>query len=175
MARTPHAKTPPMDHLTEMQQIVVRELRRGLSWTAAARAAGYADPSGEVNRLKANVGIIDAVIGPLQASAASWSMLGEKARQVLDRNMDEGHSDWCRSLQPPDPEHGYADCNCWFAKIRAADANAAARIVTDVLGRSDPKTLAAKASDEDKGISDEEAARAYLGVGKESEEDGTTH
>lgn len=158
-----HANIGSTAGLTEMQRIVVEELRRGKSWVGAAKAAGYVDPSGEVDRLKAVPGLMDAVIGTLQEKAASWELLGDQARRVLSRHMRDDHDEWCRSLQPPDPEHGWPPCNCWFGKVRAADANTAARITTDVLGRHDSETLAGRARKEDEAISDEEAARRYLG------------
>jgi hypothetical protein len=150
--------------LTPMQQVVVDEVRRGRSWTAAAREAGYADPSGEVDRLKANPAILDAIIGPLQEKAASWELLSEKVRRVLDRNMDDCHRDWCRSLKPADEVHGFAPCNCPFAKLKPADANAAAKIASDILSRTDPDTLAKRARHEDAAISDTDAAKLFLGT-----------
>jgi phage terminase small subunit len=160
-----HVRVSNLDSLTDMQRIVVEELRRGRSWTAAARAAGYADPSGEVDRLRANATIIDAVIGSLQEKAAAWELLGEDARRVLKRNMGERHDDWCRSLKDADVEHGYADCNCWFAKVRASDANTAARITLEKGGAEAVKPKEEKQVRE---MSDEEAARLYLGDGPTS-------
>lgn len=148
--------------LTERQKTVVEAVKRGLSWTAAAREAGYSDPSGEVDRLKATTAIIDAVVGPLQEKAANWERLGGLAMKVLERHMRDTHEPWCKSHQPPDPEHGWPPCNCPFSKIRPQDANTAAKITTDVLGRTDPDTLAQRARKEDAAMSDEEAARQYL-------------
>lgn len=150
--------------LTPMQEIVRDELLRGTSWTEAARIAGYADPSGEVDRLKSNPMLIDAVMKPLQRKAASWEQLGEQGREVLQRNMQNEHNDWCRSLSPPDPEHGWAPCNCWFDKLKPSDGNAAVKVVADVLGRTDPETLADRARKEDAAITDAEAARQFLGI-----------
>jgi len=162
-----HVRVANLDSLTDMQRVVVEELRRGRSWSAAARAAGYADPSGEVDRLRANPVIIDAVIGSLQEKAAAWEMLGEKARKVLDRNMGDGHDDWCRSLKDADEQHGYADCNCWFAKVRASDANTAARITLDKGGSEAVKP---KAEHKARVMSDEEAAALYLSASAKPEE-----
>jgi hypothetical protein len=161
-----HANVSDLDDLTPMQQIVVQELRRGKSWVSAARAAGYSDPDGEVDRLKANRRITDAVLGTLQEKAASWELLVDLARRTLERNQQEKHNDWCRSLQPPDPEHGYADCNCWFGKLKPADANTAARITLDTVGRSDKEALATRARKEDIAITDDAAAAQFLGGSK---------
>lgn len=59
-----------------------------LNQTEAARAAGYADPTGETHRLMSDPAVVGRIIEHLRKQATKWQVLVVKAKKTLLEGMD---------------------------------------------------------------------------------------
>jgi len=59
-----------------------------LGQTEAARAAGYADPNGEIHRLMSDPAVVGRIIEHLRKQATKWQVLVVKAKKTLLEGMD---------------------------------------------------------------------------------------
>jgi len=133
--------------LTELERNFVKEAAKGRSFTSAARAAGYSDPSGEVDRLMNRPLVRDRLFMELQKTAISWMHLVEKAKRVLYANLNVG--------QGTD------------SRLKPSDRNMAARIVLETVRRSGASPIVERAEFEDKAASKKELVRTILREHKE--------
>jgi len=75
--------------LTEKQEAFAKGFGGELlTLTGAAKAAGYSDPDGEVDRLMKNPVLVSKVVALLRAQAVKWQVLVAKAKGVLMKSMD---------------------------------------------------------------------------------------
>lgn len=125
--------------LTDKQAAFVKNYAIKLrSFTAAAREAGYADPSGEIDRLKSNPDVMTAIAQLQRAELCTWRGGVLKARKVLDEAMDP--------VVVAIDEHGKTH----FLAATTKDRIAAASKMLDCAGKFDAQSLLEKAQKEDK-------------------------
>ncbi len=117
--------------LTEKQLAAGNAIIDGHSWTESARMAGYADPSGEVDRLKKNVDFVEYVVQGLKKKnleyEVTWNRLRKKMMDALDRNLEPGEVEFV--------ENRKGEMVPVVLGPKAADNNTAAKIVADTLLR----------------------------------------
>jgi len=125
--------------LTDKQMAFVRAyVGKMKSFTASAREAGYADPGGEVDRLKSNPEVMTAIAEFQRAEMVSWTGSVLKARKVLDEAMEPLHVAFDERKQT------YV-----FLDAKMSDRIAAASKLLDVAAKFDEESLQAKARKED--------------------------
>lgn len=139
--------------LNERQAKAATLVAEGMSFAAAAREAGYPDPAEAAKRLRASQAFLDAVLPIVLKKAASWSRLTAMAQRRLELNLREKHDSTCE-VHDDTLAINERVCDCGFASLRPTDGNQAARIVLDVVSRTDPGTLTDKARKEDEAQSE---------------------
>ena len=144
---------PPFkQELTDRQEAFAKNFGKDLmTMTGAAKAAGYADPNGEIDRLMGNRAVAAKVIEYLRSSAIKWSHLVAKAKGVLAQAMDA-----TKSI--------YAKDGTVIATVEDMKARLeAARIVLLTLKRDGGVLLEDAAEKEDNAATTIELARRIVG------------
>lgn len=143
--------------LTPKQKEFVKQVVVKLkTFTAAAEGAGYADPSGEVDRLMANPDVMASIAQLQRAILTTWQQSAVTAKKVIDELMeplvvafDEDKEEYVFIGNDPKTRLAAAgkvidylskaDPESLFEKAESVDKRDRATVVAEILGRDIPQ------------------------------------
>lgn len=147
------------------EDVFAQNYAAGDSHFDAAEKAGYDKYRG--SELLKRPAVIKRIMELQRPYTVSWKKLLVKSMHILDAHLSDAN-DYARELlfelqRGEKLTEKQVESFLKMLKVSAADRNTAVRLVTEVMGKINPKSLNDAASAEDEAMDRDEAIRAMLG------------
>jgi phage terminase small subunit len=153
------------DGILAQEEVFAQNYALGDTHFEAAEKAGYDKYRG--SELLKRPAVIKRVMELQRPYTVSWKKLLVKSMHALDANLADAN-DYARELLFELRKEGkltekQVQSFLGMLEVKASDRNTAARLVTDIMSKINPKSLNDAASAEDEAMGKDEAIRAMMG------------